>query len=175
MKSKNIIILLIILTVLTGGIIMSASYNSKEEVVNNIQITISSDRNLYRQDETIDIDVTLKNLSRDKVVLLVVPSFEISSEELKYGIWTPIKFSNNNQNLKANEKDRLELLPKEKRKFKYSLRKLKWDRKISSFWPSKELDKFINKGVYTIVFILQGTIDNRSAILSSNFITIKVK
>lgn len=148
--------------------------NSNENLSNNPQIIITSEKNIYEQDKAINIKVVIKNPSQDKLDLVVIPSFEISSKELKYGIWSPVRFSNDSQNLKANEKDRLVLLPKEEKRFNFNLNKLKWDRKISSFWPSKELTDLIGKGVYTVVFTLQGTVNNSPRSLASYSITIKI-
>jgi len=142
------------------------------------QLTIKSDKQLYETNEEIWIKVAIKNNSGINYVLSSL-GFEISSDNLKVAIYSPVKFSDNAFDDTPNEEEIKMLQPQEKIGLKYNLYTLKWDVIFPSLWPwaNKSFNTYVQPGKYSIVLTMSGKPkDHTSEYLSfiSNPITIEI-
>ena len=137
-------------------------------------ISIKSDKQVYEIGEEIKVEVKIKNISQDKILIQTLPAFSLSSKG-SLGIWSPVKFDKENFYLNANEKTLLQLEPLEEKTFEYNLSQLRWDKQISSKWPSCTLQSFLEPGSYSLVLGVELFFPSLKNKLTSNSITIEVK
>jgi len=115
------------------------------------QLTIESDKQIYKVGEEIWIQVTIRNASERKQKLFA--SFIISSGNIKNAIDSPVKFSDNTFNNNPYHEGAGILQPKQELVLKYNLYNLKWgDLPNSLSVASKPFKKYIKPGKYSVSF-----------------------
>jgi len=142
-----------------------------------LELTIKSDKQVYEVGEEIWIQVTIRNASERKQILSAL-GFIVSSDNIKSPIYSPVKFSDNTFDDNPYKREMVTLQSEEKRVLKYNLYNLKWDILSSSLWASKQFNKYIRPGKYSIYFDSvigdQKDYTPRPNNLTSNTITIEV-
>lgn len=138
--------LLVIISLL---LIRLVSYGQEPEQL--LQLTIKADKKVYEIGEAIWIEALITDNS-GKEHLLFSPALQISSDNFKPAIYSPLMFIDNGFQRNPHKVMGLILKPKKTIRIKYNLYDLKWDYIISSLWASKEFNTYVQPGKYSIFF-----------------------
>lgn len=140
-----------------------------------LQLTIDSNKNVYRINEDIRVAITIKNTSKGPLRVQTIPSFQLESQENGISIWAPIRLDRDNRYITLNDKKPvLRLAPRERKELKYNLSMIKWDSVLSSFWPAKSIKSLISPGTYALSLSVQMRDKTWRKEITSNEITFKI-
>jgi|GEM_PF-2157417 len=116
-------------------------------------ISITSNKELYKLGEDINITLQIKNNLKEKVTLETQPWFDLGSM-VTFGFWVRIGLDKGDINFNTSESSFLELKPFEERIFKYNLSKMNWNELHSRLPSPMPLSSLIGSGKYTLTFSL---------------------